>query len=77
MAAGQEIEIAGFDPSLLSDPTGPEERSIRARALLGALDRLTVRTIHSYCWSLLVTHPMEAGLHPELEVDADASQTEA
>jgi ATP-dependent helicase/nuclease subunit A len=77
VAAGREIEIAGFDPSLLSDPTGPEERSIRARALLGALDRLTVRTIHSYCWSLLVTHPMEAGLHPELEVDADAGQTEA
>jgi ATP-dependent helicase/nuclease subunit A len=77
VASGEEAEIAGFDPSLLPGPTGPEERSTRARALLGALDRLTVRTIHSYCWSLLVTHPMEAGLHPELEVDADASQTEA
>ena len=77
VASGQEDEIAGFDPSLLPGPAEPEERSNRARALLGALDRLSVRTIHSYCWSLLVTHPLEAGIHPELKVDADASQTEA
>jgi ATP-dependent helicase/nuclease subunit A len=77
VASGPETKIVGFDPSLLPNPTAPEERSARARALLGALDRLTVRTIHSYCWSLLVTHPIEAELHPELKVDADAGQTEA
>ena len=76
VASGQEGGIAGFDPSVLPGPTGLEERSTRARALLGALDRLSVRTIHSYCWSLLATYPMEAGLHPDLKVDADASQTE-
>jgi ATP-dependent helicase/nuclease subunit A len=77
VASGQEAAIAGFDPTLLPGQTVTEERSTRARALLGALDRLSVRTIHSYCWSLLVTHPIEAGLHPDLKVDADASQTEA
>ncbi|HLE85383.1 MAG TPA: UvrD-helicase domain-containing protein, partial [Thermoanaerobaculia bacterium] len=51
-------------------------RSRRARALLGALDHLVVRTIHAFCRSLLAAHPLEAGLHPELEVDADGSAVE-
>ncbi len=60
-------------PSAL--PAGPE-RSRRARALLGSLDHLVVRTIHAFCRSLLAAHPLEAGLHPELEVDADGSRVE-
>jgi len=50
---------------------GEETLSSRARALTGALDHLSVRTIHSFCRSLLADHPLEAGLHPELVVDAD------
>ena len=30
-----------------------------------------VQTIHAYCRRLLLTYPLEAGLHPRLEVDAD------
>jgi ATP-dependent exoDNAse (exonuclease V) beta subunit len=43
----------------------------RARVLLGALDRLRVSTIHAFCRRLLAEQPLEAGLHPTLEVDAD------
>ena len=46
-------------------------REARARALLGALDRWVVRTIHAFCRRLLAQHPLAAGLHPEFEVDAD------
>ncbi|MDJ0788007.1 MAG: UvrD-helicase domain-containing protein [Myxococcota bacterium] len=45
--------------------------SARSRALLGALDQLTTRTFHAFCRRLLVAHPFEAGVHPELEVDVD------
>jgi ATP-dependent helicase/nuclease subunit A len=56
-------------------PDGPE-RTRRARALAGTLDRLVVRTIHAFCRGLLADHPLEAGLHPDLEVDADGRITE-
>src|SRR6185295_5820523 len=36
------------------------ERSRRARALLGTLDHLAVRTIHAFCRGLLADHPLEA-----------------
>lgn len=64
---------AGEPPDWLLADALPEEpeRSRRARALLGGLDHLVVRTIHAWCRSLLAAHPLEAGLHPELEVDAD------
>ncbi len=62
----------GLDPDLL--PTDPELRRGRARALLGALDQLVVRTIHAFCRRLLVTWPLEAGLHPRFEIDADGEQ---
>jgi len=59
-------------------PLPPEsERALRAKALIGALDHLTVRTIHAFCRRLLAAHPLEAGLHPELEVDADAVRVDA
>jgi len=43
----------------------------RARALLGALDHLAVRTIHAFCLGLLAEHPLEARVHPRLQVDAE------
>jgi ATP-dependent helicase/nuclease subunit A len=52
------------------------ERTARAAALLGALDHLVVRTIHAFCRGLLAEHPLAAGLHPELAVDADGSRVE-
>jgi ATP-dependent helicase/nuclease subunit A len=48
-------------------------RPERARALLGNLDRLVVRTIHSFCRRLLASYPLELGLHPGFEVDGDGS----
>ena len=45
----------------------------RVRALRGALDQLVVETIHAYCRRLLAAHPIEAGLHPRFEVDADGA----
>jgi ATP-dependent helicase/nuclease subunit A len=51
-------------------PPDPE-RSRRARALLGTLDHLAVRTIHAFCRGLLADHPMEARIHPDLVIDAD------
>jgi ATP-dependent helicase/nuclease subunit A len=52
-------------------PADLVERSVRARALLGALDHLVVRTIHAWCRRLLARHPLESGMHPGFQVDAD------
>jgi ATP-dependent helicase/nuclease subunit A len=51
-------------------PPAPE-RAKRARALLGTLDHLAVRTIHAFCRGLLADYPLEARVHPDLTVDAD------
>jgi ATP-dependent helicase/nuclease subunit A len=59
----------GVVPALL--PEDHAVRSARANALLGALDRFQVRTIHAFCRRLLAQHALAAGLHPQLEVDAD------
>lgn len=45
----------------------------RARALLGALDHVVIRTIHAYCRRLLGRYPIEAAVHPNLRVDADGT----
>lgn len=63
----------GFDEPDL-DATVLRER---ARALLAGLDRLRVMTIHSFCRSVLSAHPLEAGLHPAFQVDADQSEAAA
>jgi ATP-dependent helicase/nuclease subunit A len=47
------------------------ERVRRAWALLATLDQLNVSTIHAFCRRLLAEHPLEAGVHPQLTVDAD------
>ena len=46
-------------------------RASRARALIGALDRWVVRTIHAFCRRLLAQHALAAGLHPDFQVDAE------
>jgi hypothetical protein len=43
----------------------------RAAALRGALDQLVVHTLHAYARRLLDARPFEAGVHPQLEIDAD------
>lgn len=65
----------GLDEELL--PVADGVRRARARALLGALDQLVIRTIHAFCRRLLATWPLEAGLHPRFEVDADGEQLRA
>jgi ATP-dependent helicase/nuclease subunit A len=67
LARGEE-RPAWLDPEVLPPP---EETVRRAHALLGALDHLQVRTIHAFCLGLLTAHPLEAGVHPRLTVDAD------
>ncbi|HSS77566.1 MAG TPA: UvrD-helicase domain-containing protein, partial [Thermoanaerobaculia bacterium] len=62
-----------LDASLLPSAA---ERVARARALLGTLDHLVVRTIHAFCRGLLGEHPLEAGVHPDLVIDADGSRVE-
>jgi ATP-dependent helicase/nuclease subunit A len=65
---GDELPT-GIESGVL--PADGPECAARARALVGGLDQLVVRTIHAYCRRLLVTHSLEAGLHPRFEVDAD------
>lgn len=69
-----ELPIGVLEAAL---PAGDGARRERARALLGALDQLSVRTIHAFCRRLLAEHPLEAGLHPRFEVDADESRARA
>jgi ATP-dependent helicase/nuclease subunit A len=64
----------GIDPEAL--PPDSDARRERARMLLGALDRLVVRTIHAFCRRLLAAYPIEAGVHPGFEVDGDGRATE-
>lgn len=72
LAAGGEVP-SWLDASLL--PPAPE-RAARARSLLGTLDHLAVRTIHAFCRGLLADHPLEAGVHPHLVIDADGHRVE-
>jgi len=58
----------GVEPSLLPPAA---ERTRRAAALDEVLDQLVVRTIHAFCRRLLAAHPLEAGVHPHFEVDAE------
>jgi ATP-dependent helicase/nuclease subunit A len=52
-------------------------REERAAAFQLALDQLRVHTIHAFCLRLLLAHPLEAGVHPRLAVDADGQQVAA
>jgi ATP-dependent exoDNAse (exonuclease V) beta subunit len=57
----------GETPVGFAVPAPPD----RVHALRTALDQLVVETIHAYCRRLLAAHPLEAGLHPRFEVDAE------
>ncbi len=73
LASGGEVP-SWLDAGLLPPAA---QRTARARALLGTLDHLAVRTIHAFCRGLLADHPLEAGVHPELVIDADGRRVEA
>jgi len=49
----------------------PGDLRARAAACLVHLDRLQITTIHAWCRHVLATHPVEAGIHPGFEVDAE------
>ncbi len=63
------VQPTGIDGATL--PASADDRRTRAGALLGRLDCLSVRTIHAFCRRLLATHPLEAGVHPNFQVDGD------
>lgn len=71
-----DIERGNLPKGVLDDalPEHPELRIRRARALLGALDRVVVCTIHAFCRRLLTAHPLEAGLHPYFQLDPDGAE---
>jgi len=52
-------------------------REARAAAFRLALDQLRIHTIHAFCLRLLLAHPLEAGVHPRLAVDADGQAVAA
>jgi ATP-dependent helicase/nuclease subunit A len=67
----------GWDPETGLLPPDTLEVENRARALSEEGHRLVVSTIHAFCQRLLSTYPLEAGLHPRFEVDADGSRIDA
>jgi ATP-dependent helicase/nuclease subunit A len=70
---------AGETPRQIEPGVLPEPELCRRRGapLRAALDRLVVRTIHAFCRRLLAEHPLEVGLHPAFEVDADEERSAA
>jgi ATP-dependent helicase/nuclease subunit A len=72
------LEQGGCPTWLARDLLPAEDGELvrRARHLLAALDRLQVSTIHAFCRRLLAAHPLEAGLHPAFEVDAEGDALE-
>jgi len=70
---------AGEMPPQIEPGALPEAGLCRRRAapLRAALDRLVVRTIHAFCRRLLAEQPLEVGLHPGFEVDADEERSAA
>jgi len=75
LASGEKPVGWNPEPELL--PPDAVEIEKRARALSEEGHRLVVSTIHAFCQRLLSTYPLEAGLHPNFEVDADGSRIEA
>jgi ATP-dependent helicase/nuclease subunit A len=69
-------EPTGWDPDSARVPADDETLRARARALAEESHRLVVATIHAFCQRLLSTYPLEAGLHPRFEVDADGTGLE-
>jgi ATP-dependent helicase/nuclease subunit A len=76
VASGEETRIPGVDFSLFPTLVDAPVRAARAGHLLGHLDRLTIRTIHAYCRSLLLSHPLELGIQPDFRIDAEGHAIE-
>jgi ATP-dependent helicase/nuclease subunit A len=83
---GQRVASALRDIQLGGTPVGvdasalrcePAARVARATALRAAIDQLRVHTIHAFCRRLLAESPLELGLHPAFEVDADETAQQA
>jgi ATP-dependent helicase/nuclease subunit A len=73
MADGGDLPAGMIEEAL------PEKdlRSERAKALRDEAHRLRIRTIHSFCTWLLQIFPVEAGLDPSFQVDADDRAVES
>lgn len=57
----------------------PEDISVaksRAASLLTEVEWLRISTIHAFARALLARFPVEAGVHPSFEVDADGTATD-
>ena len=68
-------EVIGLEPlDLIEDR---DELRMRAGALFARLDRFKVETIHAFCRRLLAAFPLEAGLRPDFEIDADGRLVKA
>ncbi|HQN95009.1 MAG TPA: UvrD-helicase domain-containing protein [Thermoanaerobaculales bacterium] len=66
----------GVDRGLLA-VDGEVELLARCTALADEVHRLPASTFHSWCHRQLRRFPLEAGLHPMFEVDADGTLVEA
>ncbi|RLE24065.1 MAG: hypothetical protein DRJ65_10625, partial [Acidobacteria bacterium] len=63
----------------LSRQALPEDLRVvqsRAAALLTEVEWLRISTIHAFARALLARFPVEAGVHPSFEVDADGTATD-
>ncbi len=71
LARGEEV--VGLPAADLA--VAGEELAARATALATRIDRLEVTTIHGFCSRLLGAWPLEAGIRPGFEIDADGRRT--
>jgi ATP-dependent helicase/nuclease subunit A len=71
---GRGENPVGIFPDVIDSRDPAVQR--RAHALLAAQDRLKISTLHAFCRRLLAEHPLEAGLHPQLTIDADTTLIE-
>ncbi len=67
-----EKPVGVFGDFLESDG---EVKRRRAGMLLSVQDRLKISTLHGFCRRILAEYPMETGLHPMADVDADETAT--
>ena len=68
----KEEPVVGFSIAELG--LSHETIKDRARLMLGVVDQMRISTIHSFCRSILKSHPLEAQLHPQFDIDADGSK---
>lgn len=76
-------EVEGLDDQVrelvvepLMETYGLSADTIRTRAasMLEQVELVEASTIHSFCSSLLLRHPFEAGISPDFEVDRDGTR---